>query len=99
VGDALGAPVEFMKRTEILRRFGPNGIATYAPAYARRGTWGFRGITSYVNVTAHAYLRWLQRKMKTRHLKSIPGPVKPAGYSTNENSIAGVRPVTLAFLR
>jgi ADP-ribosylglycohydrolase len=37
VGDALGAPVEFMKRTEILRRFGPNGITQYAPAYGGLG--------------------------------------------------------------
>lgn len=38
VGDALGAPVEFMMRTEILRRFGPNGITQYAPAYGGLGT-------------------------------------------------------------
>ena len=38
VGDALGAPVEFMKRTEILRRFGPKGITHYAPAYGGLGT-------------------------------------------------------------
>lgn len=38
VGDALGAPVEFMKRTEILRRFGPDGLTSYAPAYGSPGT-------------------------------------------------------------
>jgi hypothetical protein len=38
VGDALGAPVEFMKRTEILNRFGPDGITAYAPAYGGLGT-------------------------------------------------------------
>ncbi len=38
VGDALGAPVEFMNRAEILRRFGPNGITRYAPAYGGLGT-------------------------------------------------------------
>ncbi|HDS1132000.1 TPA: ADP-ribosylglycohydrolase family protein [Stenotrophomonas maltophilia] len=38
VGDALGAPVEFMTRAEILRRFGPNGITQYAPAYGGLGT-------------------------------------------------------------
>lgn len=31
VGDALGAPVEFMRRDEIRRRFGPHGIVDYAP--------------------------------------------------------------------
>jgi len=37
VGDALGAPVEFMKREVILDRFGPEGITTYAPAYGGIG--------------------------------------------------------------
>jgi ADP-ribosylglycohydrolase len=36
-GDALGAPVEFMDRPEILRRFGPEGIRDYAPAYGGVG--------------------------------------------------------------
>jgi hypothetical protein len=34
VGDALGAPVEFMKRSEINRRFGPSGIPTSPPPTA-----------------------------------------------------------------
>jgi ADP-ribosylglycohydrolase len=38
VGDALGAPVEFMRRSEILRRFGPEGITRYALAYGGLGT-------------------------------------------------------------
>lgn len=37
VGDALGAPVEFLDRNSILARFGPNGITDYAPAYGRLG--------------------------------------------------------------
>lgn len=37
MGDALGAPVEFMHRDEILRRFGSRGITRYAPAYGRSG--------------------------------------------------------------
>lgn len=82
VGDALGAPVEFMKRTEILQRFGRNGITAYAPSYGGRlgsvtddtqmtmftaegllRAWVrgcFKGITAYSEVTARAYLRWLQ---------------------------------------
>lgn len=31
VGDALGAPVKFMKRTALLHRFGPVGITHYTP--------------------------------------------------------------------
>ncbi len=38
VGDALGAPVEFLKRPQILRQFGPEGITQYAPAYGGVGT-------------------------------------------------------------
>jgi ADP-ribosyl-[dinitrogen reductase] hydrolase len=37
VGDALGAPVEFMRREEIISRFGPRGITSFAPAYGRLG--------------------------------------------------------------
>lgn len=37
VGDALGAPVEFLKRAEILRAFGSGGIRDMAPAYGRIG--------------------------------------------------------------
>ena len=38
VGDALGAPVEFMSREEIIIRFGPKGITRYASAYGGLGT-------------------------------------------------------------
>jgi ADP-ribosylglycohydrolase len=37
IGDAPGAPVEFMSRHEILRRFGPGGIRDHASAYGRTG--------------------------------------------------------------
>lgn len=37
VGDALGAPVEFMRREEILRRFGASGITDFVPAYGKLG--------------------------------------------------------------
>ena len=37
VGDPLGAPVEFMRRSEIIRRFGEPGIRDYVPAYGRLG--------------------------------------------------------------
>jgi ADP-ribosylglycohydrolase len=36
-GDALGAPVEFIDRPEILRRFGPAGIRDYTVAYGGIG--------------------------------------------------------------
>lgn len=37
VGDALGAPVEFMSFAEIVSKFGPRGIRDFAPAYGRIG--------------------------------------------------------------
>ncbi|MBL8401783.1 ADP-ribosylglycohydrolase family protein [Accumulibacter sp.] len=37
VGDALGAPVEFMSCAEIQREFGPQGITDLAPAYGKLG--------------------------------------------------------------
>lgn len=37
VGDALGAPVEFLKRREIEHRFGPAGITDYARAWGSLG--------------------------------------------------------------
>jgi ADP-ribosylglycohydrolase len=37
VGDALGAPLEFLSMDEILERFGPEGPSSYVPAYGRRG--------------------------------------------------------------
>lgn len=37
VGDALGAPVEFLSHDEIVRRFGPKGISDYVTAYGKLG--------------------------------------------------------------
>ncbi|MDQ3579008.1 MAG: ADP-ribosylglycohydrolase family protein [Actinomycetota bacterium] len=37
VGDALGAPIEFLRTTEIRDRFGPTGATGYAEAYGGRG--------------------------------------------------------------
>ncbi|WP_064735956.1 ADP-ribosylglycohydrolase family protein [Azohydromonas australica] len=37
VGDALGAPVEFKSRAQILRRFGPEGVTGMEPAFGGIG--------------------------------------------------------------
>lgn len=59
VGDALGAPVEFMKRTEILQRFGTQGITQYAPAYG--GTGRITDDTQMTLFTAEGLLRaWVR---------------------------------------
>lgn len=38
VGDALGAPIEFMSRSAILSAFGAAGLDDYAPAFGRLGS-------------------------------------------------------------
>ncbi|MDR3203578.1 MAG: ADP-ribosylglycohydrolase family protein [Deltaproteobacteria bacterium] len=37
IGDALGAPVEFLPLDEIIEKFGPQGLTDYAPSYHRLG--------------------------------------------------------------
>ncbi|MGB8841599.1 MAG: ADP-ribosylglycohydrolase family protein [Aliidongia sp.] len=64
VGDALGAPVEFMTSAGIAGHFGQQGIRDFVPAYGRRGA-----ITDDTQMTlftaegrtrpAEAAFRWL----------------------------------------
>jgi ADP-ribosylglycohydrolase/5-methylcytosine-specific restriction endonuclease McrBC regulatory subunit McrC len=63
VGDALGAPVEFMKREDILQRFGPDGITTYAPAYG--GLGAITDDTQMTLFTAEGLIRaWVRGRFK-----------------------------------
>jgi len=39
VGDALGAPVEFLTLADIRREFGPDGIQDYASRFDRKGAF------------------------------------------------------------
>jgi ADP-ribosylglycohydrolase len=67
VGDALGAPVEFMNHQEIVRQFGPDGIRDYVPAYGKAGA-----ITDDTQMTLftaegmlRAYVRGCMRGLST----------------------------------
>ena len=62
VGDALGAPVEFMSRREILSRFGTGGIKDFAPAYGSLGC--ITDDTQMTLFTAEGLLRAWVRGMK-----------------------------------
>jgi len=63
VGDALGAPVEFLSLVDIRRHFGPEGISDYAPAYGRRGA--ITDDTQMTLFTAEGLLRaWVRMQMK-----------------------------------
>ena len=75
VGDALGAPVEFLSRKAILQRFGEGGIRDYVEAYGRLGA-----ITDDTQMTLftaegliRSYVRW-----SSRGICSVPGVVANA---------------------
>ena len=56
VGDALGAPVEFMSLDHIRTQFGPQGIVAFAPAYGRLGA--ITDDTQMTLFTAEGFLRF-----------------------------------------
>jgi len=75
VGDALGAPVEFMSRGEILRRFGPDGITTYAPAFG--GIGRITDDTQLTLFTAEGLLRaWV--RLSFEGISAVPGVTRNA---------------------
>ncbi|MBX3739973.1 MAG: ADP-ribosylglycohydrolase family protein [Akkermansiaceae bacterium] len=68
VGDALGAPVEFMKRSEILQEFGSAGITGYAPVYGGLGR--ITDDTQMTLFTAEGLIRSLVR-LKNKGITSF----------------------------
>lgn len=63
VGDALGAPVEFISRAQMLKNFGPEGITRYAPAYGGIGM--ITDDTQMTLFTAEGLLRsWVRGRLK-----------------------------------
>jgi ADP-ribosylglycohydrolase/protein-tyrosine phosphatase len=75
VGDALGAPVEFLKLTQIREKFGNVGIRDFSPAYGRLGA--ITDDTQMTLFTGEGVLRAHVRG-KRRGLSSIPGVVSHA---------------------
>jgi hypothetical protein len=59
VGDALGAPVEFLGIREIRGKYGPAGITDYDVAYGRRGA--ITDDTQMTLFTAEGVLRAIAR--------------------------------------
>ena len=72
VGDALGAPIEFMRLSEIRERFGPQGLREFAPAYGRLGA--ITDDTQMTLFTAEGLLRAMTRGY-ARGLNHPPGSV------------------------
>jgi hypothetical protein len=59
VGDALGAPIEFMNLSQIRAIFGPSGLADYVEAYGKRSA--ITDDTQMVLFTAEGLLRAFNR--------------------------------------
>jgi ADP-ribosylglycohydrolase/fructose-1,6-bisphosphatase/inositol monophosphatase family enzyme len=72
IGDALGAPVEFMTRKKIEARFGPDGIADFARTYGRLGA--ITDDTQMTLFTAEGVLRAFVRE-RLKGICSVPGVV------------------------
>jgi ADP-ribosylglycohydrolase len=63
VGDALGAPVEFLSLLEIRRQFGHDGIRDYVPAYGRCGA--ITDDTQMTLFTAEGLMRaWVRMQLR-----------------------------------
>ncbi len=90
IGDALGAPVEFLSRNDILVRFGPQGITDFAPAYGVTGA--ITDDTQMTLFTAEGLLRahasapngtgdTLRRELALAYLRwlATQGEPRPAG--------------------
>lgn len=76
VGDALGAPVEFMSTQSIHDRFGAQGITDYAPCYGRNGG-AITDDTQMTMFTAEGLLRGYVRGL-SRGMSSITSVVSHA---------------------
>ena len=76
VGDAMGAPVEFMSLAEIRRKFGPDGITGYSPAYGRIGA--ITDDTQMTLWTVEGLLRYHCRGATRGIVPSMPGMVHRA---------------------
>jgi ADP-ribosylglycohydrolase len=75
VGDALGAPVEFMSHAEILRTFGSGGITGYVPTYG--GIGRITDDTQLTLFTAEGLLRaWVRGCVKG--VASVPDLTRQA---------------------
>jgi ADP-ribosyl-[dinitrogen reductase] hydrolase len=70
VGDAMGAPVEFMTLEEICRRFGKTGVTGFEKAYGRRGA--FTDDTQMTMFTAEGLILSAVRREYTEENMVIP---------------------------
>jgi ADP-ribosyl-[dinitrogen reductase] hydrolase len=72
IGDAMGAPVEFFRLSDIKSNFGPEGVVDFAPAYGRIGA--ITDDTQMTLFTAEGLLRAYVRST-TKGICSIPSVI------------------------
>ncbi len=71
-GDALGAPVEFMSRSQIVQKFGKDGIQEYVPAFDKLGA--ITDDTQMTLFTAEGLMRaWVRGNL--RGICHMPGVI------------------------
>ena len=75
IGDALGAPVEFLSWPEIERRFGPGGIRAFAAAYGGLGR--ITDDTQMTLFTAEGLIR-AQHRLADRGIADVPAALHRA---------------------
>lgn len=75
IGDALGAPIEFLSLESIQESFGPNGLEDFAPAYGRIGA--ITDDTQMTLFTAEGLLRAFVRA-RTRGICNVSSVVMRA---------------------
>ena len=70
MGDALGAPIEFLRLEQIRERHGPEGVTGYEEAYGRLGA--ITDDTQMTLFTAEGFLRAQNSYRKTGYCKPRP---------------------------
>ena len=95
VGDALGAPVEFLRRDAILRLYGPEGVTQYESAY---GGWGRITDDSQMTLfTAEGLLRgWVQRQLRgeSAYAAAVAHAYLCWLHTQDEHAICAIQPAT-----
>jgi ADP-ribosylglycohydrolase/protein-tyrosine phosphatase len=78
VGDALGAPVEFLSYDDIVEKFGSRGISEFAPVFGRKGA--ITDNTQMTLFTAEGLLRGYCREAAKGVLDPVFAPVTYNAY-------------------
>ena len=89
LGDALGAPIEFMRWPAIRAKWGARGLTHFEPAYGAIGAIGARGaITDDTQMTLFTVEGLIRAEVRRRHAGSV---IRPRSCSTPTSAGCGLR--------